>query len=42
MKLRERKSKYIKNRFSKDVFFYLMIIALVGFTLVYEEYFITL
>lgn len=41
MKLRERKSKYIKNRFSKDVFFYLMIIALVGFTLVYEEYFIT-
>ena len=41
MKLRERKSKYIKNRFSKDVFFYLMIIALVGFTLVYEEHFIT-
>ncbi len=38
MKMRERKSKYIKNRFSKDGFFYLMIIALVGFTLVYEEY----
>lgn len=41
MKMHREKNRYVKNQLSVTVFVYMVILVLVGFTLVYEKYFLT-